>query len=283
MQKKSTIARAAAIQGGKGSFHHIAARCFTKAGLSGEVLPCSDFDTVASLASEREGTAGIMAIENSLAGSLLKNYTLLDRYPVQVAGEVYLRIRQNLLALPGKTAAELAEVHSHPMALAQCDAFFGKHPHLRLVESEDTAVSAAEIASGKIADRGAVASTLAAELYGLDVLDAGIENNPENYTRFLLIEKQHPQGPARKASLSLVLGHERGALHGLLGAAMDAGLNLTKIQSMPIVGKPWHYRFYLDIEHAEPFDVSFLKAAFKEKTTDLQIHGIYDPGRHFDA
>lgn len=283
MQNKKTTALAAAIQGGKGSFHHIAARCFATAGLSEEVLPCADFDTVASLAAERAGTVGIMAIENSLAGSLLKNYTLLDRYPVQVAGEVYLRIRQNLLALPGKTAADLREVHSHPMALAQCDSFFGKHPHMRLVESEDTAVSAQEIAVGKLADRGAVASTLAAELYGLNVVAPGIENNPENYTRFLLIEKQSPQLAARKASLSLVLGHEKGALHGLLSAALKADLNLTKIQSMPIVGKPWHYRFYIDIEHADPFDGVFLKAAFEGLTTDMQIHGIYEPGRHFDA
>lgn len=283
MQNKTTTALAAAIQGARGSFHHIAARCFADAGIGDEVLPCSDFETVASLAAERAGTVGVMAIENSLAGSLLKNYTLLDRYPVQVSGEVYLRIRQNLLALPGKTAADLREVHSHPMALAQCDTFFAEHPHMRLVESEDTAVSAEEIAAGKIADRGAVASTLAAELYGLEVVAPGIENNPENYTRFLLIEKQHPQSPARKASLSLVLGHERGALHGLLGAALKAGLNLTKIQSMPFVGKPWHYRFYIDVEHTDPFDGAFVKSAFKGLTTDLQIHGIYEPGHHFEA
>lgn len=282
MEIKTKIHTALAIQGGLGSFHHIAARCFGV--MQGDdVLPCTDFRTVAAYAAEREGTAGVMAIENSLAGSLLRNYTLLDQYPVQVTGEVFLRIRQNLLALPGKTLDSLSEVHSHPMALAQCENFLHTQPHLKLVESDDTAMSAELIAKEQIAQRAAIASTLAAELFGLEVIAPGIENNPQNYTRFLLIEKQHLQAAGRKASLSIVLDHSPGALHRLLGTAEKAGLNLTKIQSMPIVGTPWHYRFYIDVEREGAMDAAWIKDIFKTSCEQLAVLGVYPPGQHHEA
>jgi prephenate dehydratase len=224
-----------------------------------------------------------MAIENSLAGSLLKNYTLLDEYPVQVAGEVFLRIRQNLLALPGKKLDALSEVHSHPMALAQCENFLHRQPQLKLVESEDTAMSAELIANEKLGQRAAIASTLAAELFGLEVIAPGIENNPQNYTRFLLIEKQGAKREGRKASLSIVLDHRPGALYQLLATAEKAGLNLTKIQSMPIVGTPWHYRFYIDVEREGQMDAGWLKHIFESSCAQLAILGVYAPGQHHEA
>ncbi len=284
MRNNSSKSQAAAIQGGRGSFHHIAAGCFAESGAGKEVLPCADFKTVVSIAAERSDATGIMAIENSLAGSLLHNYTLLDRHPVSVTGEVYLRIHQNLLTLPGKKAEDLREVHSHPMALAQCDEFLSRYRHIRLVETEDTAMSAEELARKGKADRGAIASKLAAELFGLEIAAEGIENNPENYTRFLLIRQRltDPE-PARKASLSLELPHARGTLYALLGAAADAGFNLTKIQSMPVIGSPGRYRFYLDVEHETPFTAAPLEAALTPHAEDLQIHGIYTPGKRFDA
>lgn len=282
MEIKTKIHTALAIQGGLGSFHHIAARCFGV--MDGDdLLPCTEFRTVAMHAAERANTAGVMAIENSLAGSLLRNYTLLDHYPVQVAGEVFLRIRQNLLALPGKSLDDLSEVHSHPMALAQCENFLHKHPHLKLVESDDTAMSAELIAKEGITQRAAIASSLAAELFGLEMLAPGIENNTQNYTRFLLIEKRDEQAAGRKASLSIVLDHSPGALHRLLGTAEKAGLNLTKIQSMPIVGTPWHYRFYIDVERESAMDAAWIKSNLSTSCAQLAILGVYAPGQQHEA
>lgn len=282
MESKTHIAQAMAIQGGHGSFHHIAARCFA-AGQSMEVIPCADFATVAALAADRQATEGVMAIENSLVGGLLHNYTLLDRNAVQIAGEVFLRIRQNLLALPGKKVEDLTEVHSHPMALAQCEQFLHRHTHLKLVESDDTAMSAEDIRQHKRASRGAIASALAASLFDLEVIAQGIEDNPENFTRFLLLQKQGLQKADRKASLSVVLDHSPGALHRFLGTAGEAGLNLTKIQSMPIVGKPWHYRFYIDTESPEPIDANDLNHLLKNACQELVVLGVYAPGTQHEA
>lgn len=282
MDLKTTSTEVLAIQGGLGSFHHIAARYFGN-GRTAEVLPCADFRTVASLAAEKEATAGVMAIENSVAGSLLHNYTLLDRFPLQVAGEVFLRIRQNLLALPGKKVAELNEVHSHPMALAQCGNYLQAHPHLKLVESDDTAMSAEVISREQLPARAAIASSLAAELFELEVIAQGIEDNPQNYTRFLLLHKHEVQAPALKASLSIVLDHSPGALLRLLRIADEGGLNLTKIQSMPIVGKPWHYRFYIDVESPSPIDAPHLHHLFDRACQELLVHGVYPPGLQREA
>lgn len=282
MDLNSTSGHALAIQGGLGSFHHIAARTFDRGKTAG-VLPCADFHTVASLAAEKDGTAGVMAIENSVAGSLLHNYTLLDRFPLQIAGEVFLRIRQNLLALRGKKIEDLDEVHSHPMALAQCGHFLQAHPHLKLVESDDTAMSAEVIGQERLDRRAAIASTLAAELFELEVIASGIEDHPQNYTRFLLLHKHEAQAPALKASLSIVLDHSPGALHRLLRIADEGGLNLTKIQSMPIVGKPWHYRFYIDIEGTSPIDAPHLHRLLGHACQELLVHGVYSPGQHHEA
>ncbi len=270
-----------AIQGVSGSFHHIAAQH-----ISGdrdvEIFPEVDFEPLV----KRVGTtysAGLMAIENSLVGGLIDNYRLLHDYNVQVTGEIYLRIRQNLMANRGASISALTEVHSHPMALAQCSGFFHQYPHIKLVESEDTAESAERVSKSGSKTTGAVASSLAAEIYGLEILNPGIESNKKNYTRFLLLRSAGELKPGHKASVVLTLPHEKGSLYHLLGAAESAGLNLTKIQSMPIAGEPWKYRFFIDLIADHELTPDFLFEKLQSKTTKMGIIGIYEPGKHCEA
>ncbi len=277
MEKKIGNTAVWAIQGGRGSFHHIAAQHF---GMPKEecLRPCTDFYSVARISAEDIEAQGVMAIENSVAGSILRNYALLHTFPLQISAEVYLQIGQNLLVNPGSTLETVQEVHSHPMALAQCGQFLRKQTHMRLVETEDTAMSAEALAAKPTKTKAAIASRLAAKLFGLEVLAANIEDHHENYTRFLLLQKKHKPEPARKASLAMVLPHQQGALLRILEAAAKAGLNLTKIQSLPLVGSPWHYRFYIDVEHAQALEAEQLQHLFQPITEELQVLGIYAPG-----
>lgn len=278
---KNNNRQAIAIQGVSGSFHHIAAQH-----ISGDrevdIFPEADFEPLVKRVSANH-CAGLMAIENSLVGGLIDNYRLLHDYKVQVTGEIYLRIRQNLMANRGCSLAALTEVHSHPMALAQCSGFFHSYPHIKLVASEDTAESAETIAKSGSKTMGAVASSLAAEIYGLEILTPGIESNKKNYTRFLLLSSAGELQPGHKASVVLTLPHEKGSLYRLLGAAESAGLNLTKIQSMPIAGEPWKYRFFIDLIADSELTPEFLIEKLQPKTTKLGIIGIYEPGKHCEA
>jgi len=251
-----------AIQGISGSFHEIAAhKFFKKESIS--VLECYTFEeTIESLAKNQADYA-IMAIENTVAGSLLSNYTLLRESVVRIVGEEYLRIKQNLMALPGQRIEELREVHSHYMAINQCRSFFKQFPSIRLVESDDTALSAREIREKVIYGRGAIAGELAASKYKLDILAEGIETNKRNYTRFLVLARDkrenrsefllshcpsHRQDvPLTKASLCFSLQHQKGSLANVLTILARNELNLTKIQSMPIIGQEFRYLFYVDV------------------------------------
>lgn len=272
------------IQGYAGAFHEIAARnCFDQNEL--EIVPAHTFNDLVQMIEKGEQVdVGLMAIENTLAGSLMNNYHLLNESKLTIVGEVYLRIKLNLMALPGVSIEELTEVRSHPIAMAQCRAFFRQYPHIRIVETVDTALSAKMIRDGNLPTVGAVASRLAAELYELDIIAAGIETNKKNHTRFLVLKRAEEAEVdiVDKVSLCFATDHEVGSLHKVLAVLAAYNVNLTKIQSAPIIGRPWEYMFFVDF--VVEGKVSFQQAldAIKPLTRNLKILGTYQRGKHFE-
>jgi prephenate dehydratase len=239
-----------AIQGGFGAFHEIAAHHFFKNDEI-QILPRNTFRDMMATLKERQCDFGIMAIENSLAGSIIPNYNLIINSSMHITGEIYLRIKQNLVALPGVKISELKEVYSHPMAILQCQDFFDAHPGIRLIESVDTAMSAEEIAERGERQVGAISSRLAAEKYGLEIVARSIETNKMNYTRFLILTENGfsvPKEEVNKASIFFSVAHKFGSLSKILSILSYYEINLAKIQSMPIVGKDWEYMFFVDVE-----------------------------------
>ncbi len=275
-----------AIQGFEGAFHEIAARHFF-APRPVEVVPCETFEQLINAVEKGEkADIGIMAIENTLAGSLMNNYQLLNQSTARISGEVFLRIKQNLMALPGTKISDLKEVYSHPIAIAQCTRFFRDYPQIKLIEGLDTALSARDIRDHEDPFTGAIASTLAAEMYGLEILAPGIETNKKNHTRFLILEQHHELVPEQsgkeKISLSFAVDHEIGSLYQVLGVLSAYQVNLTKIQSMPIIGKPWEYMFFVDFVVEGKFSSTQAIDAILPLTHDLKLLGSYTEGRHFD-
>ncbi|NMB73479.1 MAG: prephenate dehydratase [Bacteroidales bacterium] len=271
-----------AIQGGYGAFHDIAARLYFE-NQPIEIIPNDTFkDLFASLKS-READVGIMAIENSLAGSILPNYTILKESGMKIIGEIYLQITLNLVALPGQTIGDLREVYSHPMAILQSQQFFGNYPNIRLVDSIDTAISAKEIAEKQLRGVGAIASRYAAEKYNLEILAEGIESNKMNYTRFLIVKDTNGNikgnGRINKSSVSFSLAHEIGGLSKILSILSYYNMNLTKIQSMPIPGKDWEYHFYVDMMFTDYRLYLQSLEAIRPFTSDLTILGEYEKGK----
>lgn len=263
-----------AIQGVRGAFHEIAARQFF--GENIKPVPAHTFEELTRKLAEGEVDAAVMAIENSIAGSILGNYALQRKYKLKTVGEVYLRIQQNLLVYPGVRLQDLRQVESHPMALAQCAEYFLQHPHIKLVESDDTALSAARVARRRMKSTGAIASLLAAEMYGLEVLTPAIETNPLNYTRFLALLREIP-GSLRhpnKASVHFIVpqGNEMGSLVKVLQVLAKHRSNMTKIQSVPLVGKPGEYRFFVDFIND---DLSPSIAALQGATEEFELLGVY--------
>ena len=269
------------IQGYTGAFHEIASRQFFPE-RELEIVPAHTFpELIAALQSGEEMDVGLMAIENTLAGSLMANYRLLLENEVKIVGEVFLRIEQNLLALPGVKIADLKEVHSHPVAIAQCREFFRQFPHIHLVETVDTALSAREVQENRWSHVGAIASNLAANIYQLETLAAGIETNKQNHTRFLVLEKDRGQtaaAEADKVSVSFTVDHTVGSLYKVLAVLSAYNVNLTKIQSAPIIGKPWEYLFFVDF--LVNGDVSWEQAldAIRPITHELHVLGVYEQG-----
>jgi len=239
-----------AIQGGYGAFHEIAAYQYFR-DEEIEILPRNTFRDMVSSLKNQKSDFGIMAIENSLAGSILPNYSLIIDSRMHIVGEIYLRIRQNLVALPGVRFEDIKEVFSHPMAILQCQQFFDKYPEIRLIESIDTALSAKDIAEKGLTDTGAIASQLAATKYGLNIIAESIETNKMNYTRFLILSEngvKTERKDVNKASIYFALAHSIGSLSKILSILSYYDINLAKIQSMPIIGKDWEYMFYVDVE-----------------------------------
>jgi prephenate dehydratase len=241
-----------AIQGIKGSFHHAVAQSYYGEGLS--LLECETFDASVKALLENTADQAVMAIENSIAGSIIPNYALIDQNDLQIVGEYSLSIHHNLMALPGQTLTDLKEVHSHPMALLQCKDFFKAHPHIRLVEAEDTADEARRIAENAISGIAAIASEQAAALYGLSILAPSIQTIKNNITRFVIIQKKGilvDQKNINKAALKFTLDHQRGSLAAVLNVMSDCQLNLTKIQSLPVIETPGKYAFFVDVTFDE--------------------------------
>jgi prephenate dehydratase len=274
------MATKVSIQGYEGSFHQEAARQFFGKGV--EVLPCATFREVIKIASsKKESDGGVMAIENSIAGSILPNYNLLQKSNLRVAGEIYLHIKQNLMVNPGVKLEDIREVHSHPMALQQCLAYLDKYDW-KLVETEDTALSAKHIHKNKSKHIAAIASKLAAELYGLNMIAPAIQTMKNNYTRFLIIQREDAVKKiedADKASVNFHTDHSRGSLAKVLTAIADGGINLSKLQSFPIPGSDWEYSFHADMEFDYLDQFNKVIESIKPITAELKIYGVYKKGR----
>lgn len=268
------------IQGYAGAFHEAAARDYF-AEREVVTVPGHTFADVVRQVESGQSDTALMAIENTLAGSLMANYDLLQRSNLRITGEVYLRIRQNLMALPGVAIEELREVYSHPIALMQVREFFQTWPKINLVESADTALSALHVRQRDDRSRGAVAHTLAADLYGLEILAAGIETNKLNHTRFLVLERGRDTASdsGNKVSMSFSVSHEAGSLSRVLMVLDAYKINLTKIQSTPIVGRPWQYRFYVDFLLNGHITLEAALAGIHPITKELRILGIYPAGK----
>lgn len=242
------IMKQVAIQGITGCFHEAAARAYF-ADEPIETLPCDSFETLFERVNGDKSLYGIVAIENTIAGSLLQNHELLRCGNLHIVGEYKLRISHVLCALPDETTETLREVHSHPIALMQCDEFLKHHPSLKPVETYDTAGSARDIAENGLHGHAAICGRSAAEIYGLKILFDGIETNKHNYTRFLLVSGRGETAAPNpdKASIVFSLPHSRGSLSKVLTILSFYDINLTKIQSLPIIGREWEYRFYVDL------------------------------------
>ena len=269
-----------AIQGVKGCFHEQAARLFY--GSSDRVgnlsiLECATFDDLYSGLDAGTADAAVMAIENTVSGGLLPNFELLRKYGREIKGEVFLRIKQNLMALPGQRIEDIKEVRTHYMAINQTREFFKDYPWIRLVESEDTAKSAAEVAENGLLGVGAVASELAAELYGLEILAESIETYKQNFTRFLIIDDglQVDKDSIDKASWCFTLCHKPGSLAHVLTILSFYDMNLTRIQSLPIPGQEWQYFFYVDIKFDDYLRYEQAISAVRPLMKDLDILGEY--------
>ncbi|CAN5474723.1 prephenate dehydratase [soil metagenome] len=268
-----------AIQGFEGSFHQEAARQFY--GKDVEVICCSTFREVVKISGiKKESDGGIMAIENSIAGSILPNYNLLQKSNLSVKGEVYLHIAQNLLVNPGVKLEDIREVHSHPMAILQCFGFLDKY-NWKLVETEDTALSAKHIHQHHSKHIAAIASKLAADIYQLNVIEPNIHTLKNNYTRFLVLERQETvqeiEG-ANKASINFHTDHSKGSLAKVLTRIADAEINLTKLQSFPIPGSDWRYSFHADMEFESRAQFDKMLKLISPLTEELKVYGIYKKG-----
>ena len=269
-----------AIQGGFGAFHEIAAiHYFQNENI--DIYPRNTFKDLMKSLKERKADYGIMAIENSIAGSILPNYSLIKDSPMHIVGEIYLRIKQNLVALKGQKIEDLKEVYSHPMAILQCQEFFDQYPGIKLVESIDTAISAKEISDKQLVATGAIASNLAARNFDLEVLAESIETNRMNYTRFLILKENGSKpdiNKVNKASLHFALAHQTGSLSKILSILSYYDINLTKIQSLPIMGKDWEYQFYIDVVFNDYDWYQKSLDAIKPFTSDLGVLGEYEKG-----
>lgn len=267
------------IQGYEGSFHHMAARLFF--GKNIQVIPCDTFkELVRSAENKKESDAAVMAIENSIAGSILPNYNLLQKSNLQIIGEIYLQVKQNLLVNKGVKLGDIKEVHSHTMALQQCYDFLDQHKW-KLVETDDTALSAKHIHQHKSKHIAAIASKLAAELYELDIISPNIHTLKNNYTRFLFLQRQGTVdeiNDADKASLNFHTDHSKGSLAKVLTKIAEGGINLSKLQSFPIPGSDFKYSFHADMEFESKEQFDKVIALIKPMTESIKIYGIYKRG-----
>ena len=275
-----------AIQGTLGSYHDIAAHRYFE-GEDIELLCCATFEDVFNAIRRDSQTIGMLAIENTIAGSLLHNYELLRQSGTQIIGEHKLRISHSFVCLPDEDWDNITEVNSHPIALMQCRDFLSHHPRIKVVEAEDTALSAETIMREQLRGHAAICSKAAAQLYGMKVLQEGIETNKHNFTRFLIVadpwqvdelSRNRTREP-NKASLVFTLPHSEGSLSQVLSILSFYRINLTKIQSLPIIGREWEYEFYVDVMFDQMLRYKQAIAAISPLTKQLKILGEYEDGK----
>ncbi|WP_297328931.1 prephenate dehydratase [uncultured Bacteroides sp.] len=275
-----------AIQGTLGSYHDIAAHKYFE-GEDIELICCANFEDVFAAVKKDNQTIGMLAIENTIAGSLLHNNELLRQSGIQIVGEYKLRISHSFVCLPEETWEDITEVNSHPIALMQCREFLGQHPKIKVVEAEDTALSAEIIKKENLKGHAAICSKAAAERYGMKVLQEGIETNKHNFTRFLVVAdpwqvdelNRHRQKAINKASMVFTLPHTEGSLSQVLSILSFYNINLTKIQSLPIIGREWEYQFYVDVVFDNVLRYKQSIVAITPLTKELKILGEYEDGK----
>lgn len=269
-----------AIQGVKGSFHHIVSQQYFDETVN--VSEYLTFDGVVDSILKAKHSAAIMAIENSIAGSIIPNYALIDNYNLHIVGEHYLDIQHHLMALPNQTIDDIKEVYSHPMALLQCKAFLKQFPHIKLVEDKDTAEVAQRIHSKQLKHVAAIASKLAADLFELQILAESIQTIKHNETRFFIVKTKNSEileKDINKASVKFELDHKRGSLATILNVLSDCKLNLTKIQSLPKIETPWKYAFFVDVTFDAYDDYKKAKSIMEIMAQDFKVLGEYKNAR----
>ena len=269
------------IQGIKGSYHHQAALEYFHKDI--QIDECMAFDELVQRLVDGKSDCVVMAIENSIVGSIIPNYALIDSYNLNIVGEQYVNIHHHLMCLQGQTIADIKEVHSHPMALLQCKEFFKKYPHIRLVEDADTAETAQRIKEGNIKGIAAIASKIACDMYGLQVLSSQIQTVEANMTRFVVLSKderfQMPKTEVNKASIKFELSHKRGSLASFLNVMSDCRMNLTKIQSLPKADTPWKYSFFVAMTFENYENYEKAKAILSIMAEHFKVLGEYKNGR----
>lgn len=276
--------RKVAIQGIKGSFHDTAAHRFFE-GEELELIECDSFEEVFSSLQSDPAMVALVAIENTIAGSLLHNYELLRDSGMIIVGEHKLRISHSLMCLPDEDMEDITEVNSHPVALMQCRQFLSNHSQLKVVEVADTAGAARDIKKGNMHGHAAICHKDAAAIYGMKVIAEGIETNKHNFTRFLVLtspenaDNIRRRSQTNKSTLVFTLPHEEGSLSAILSVLSFYKLNLTKIQSLPMIGREWEYLFYIDVSFTDYKRYLQALDAIRPLTREMHNLGEYINGR----
>ena len=268
-----------AIQGVKGSFHHIVSQQYFNKPV--DAIECSTFDQVVDSLITKKCDAAIMALENSIAGSIIPNYAHINDQDLHITGEYFLEIQHNLMAFKEQTIQDIKEVFSHPMALLQCKEFFKQHPHIKLIEDTDTAEVAKRIAKNNLKGISAIAPKIAADIFGLAVLADDIQTIKDNATRFVIVQTNElPVDESHnKASIKFQLNHKRGSLAAILNAMSDCKMNLTKIQSLPVIETPWKYSFFVDVTFEEYKEYQKAISLIAIMAENFKVLGVYKNGR----
>jgi len=269
-----------AIQGAEGSNHHKIARDFYGVGI--QLKECMSFDVLVASLLDKSATLGVMALENTIAGSIIPNYALIDTNNLHIIGEKYLNIHHHLMALKDQEIRDIKEVWSHPMALLQCKEFFKKYPHIKLVEDVDTAEVAKRISKENLKGIAAIAPKIAAEIFDLAIIEDEIQTIKDNSTRFVIVQTDEPKlnKDINKASIKFQLSHKRGSLAAILNVLSDCKMNLTKIQSLPVIETPWKYSFFVDVTFEDYSAYKKAKSLIEIMAEEFKILGTYKNGRN---
>ena len=269
-----------AIQGAEGSNHHKVARDFY--GTLIVLKECMSFDALVDSLLDASANVGVMALENTIAGSIIPNYALIDSNNLHIIGEEYLNIHHHLMCLKGQKIENIKEVWSHPMALLQCKEFFKKYPHIKLVEDVDTADVAKRISNENLVGIGAIAPKIASEIFDLEIIEDEIQTIKENATRFVIVQTDAPNNKNKeinKASLKFQLNHKRGSLAAILNVLSDCKMSLTKIQSLPVIDTPWKYSFFVDVTFENYKEYEKAKVILEIMAEEFKVLGTYKNGR----